>query len=201
MMRSLVLLYEGEFEAALAEAESGFATWDGATENECRAADARCVVVCRLLLGRPDEAMSVATRAASIRSPFGTLDFYPALCQIALGEADAAEPLLRRLATRSASGRVRLEAGTMLLLFAAMAHAEGDLDTARRLLLTTVYRRTLDLWRYSDHLAGVLGIADEYAALVAPITLDDQLAHQRVCIEALQTEIRRRGWNSIRFET
>ena len=198
VMRGLVLLYEGEFEAALGEADLGLAAWDGAMENECRAADARTAVTCRLLLGDPDEAMVVATRAASIRSPFGTMDFYPALCHIALGQVDVAEPLLRRLAVRSASGRVRLEAGTMLLLFAAMAHVEGDLDTARRLLLTTVYRRTVDLWPYSDHLAGVLGIADEYRALATPITFDEQLAHQRDCIETLQAEIGRRGWDSIR---
>lgn len=44
----------------------------------------------------------------------------------------------------------------------------------------------------------MLGIVDEYTALAAPVVLNDQLAHQRVCIDALQAEIRRRGWDSVR---
>ncbi|MGA7759858.1 MAG: adenylate/guanylate cyclase domain-containing protein [Ilumatobacteraceae bacterium] len=191
-----VLIFEGEIEAALAMAERTLRLAEGVPPAECQAQSVRSGVCCHLLLGRPHEALALATRSAPTRSNFGTLDYHVALAQVAVGDIEGAKPLLQRLAHRSASGRTRLEAGTMLLVLAELARAEGDLDTARRLLLTTLGRRTVELYAYARHVAAELGIAEEFAQLPMAIEFEGQVADQRASIEVVQAEIRRRNWDA-----
>jgi hypothetical protein len=192
----LVSLFDNDIEVALGLAESALDAWDGSIENEATAQYARNAAVSHLILGQPEAALAVVERTTIIRSAFGTMDFYSALCHIALGELETAEDLMRPLAQRSASGRVRLEAGSMLLVFAALAHAEHDQVTARELLLTTTDRRTIDFIAYSRHSAEALGIGPEYGAILGPRTPEQVAAHQRACIEGAKGEMARRGWNN-----
>ena len=168
----------------------------GVPPAECHAQSVHERVCCQLLLGRPHEALALATRSAPTRSRFGTLDYHEALAQVAVGDIEGAKPLMQRLAHRSASGRTRMEAGTMLLVLAELARAEGDLDTARRLLLTTVSRRTVELYAYARHVAAELGIAEEFAQLPMAIDFEGQVADQRASIEVVQAEICRRNWDA-----
>jgi len=82
----------------------------------------------------------------------------------------------------------------MLLVFAALAHAEHDEATARQLLLITTTRRTIDFMAYSTQFAEVLGVGPGYNAIPFPQSPDQEAAHQRACIEAVQAEIARRAW-------
>ncbi|HAY68827.1 MAG: hypothetical protein KC481_10650 [Acidimicrobiaceae bacterium] len=91
---------------------------------------------------------------------------------------------------------MRLEAGSMLLVFVALAPAENDDATARQLFLTTKYRRTIDFMAYSIDFAKTLGVTSEYHAIARSRTPEETSAHQRTCIEAVQAEITRRGWNT-----
>lgn len=199
-MLGLASLFDHDIETSLKIAESVLDAWDGSTEDEMTAQHARTAAVCHLILGQPQAALAVVDRTTFIRSVFGTMDFYSALCHIALGELEAAKGLMRPLAQRSASGRVRLEAGSMLLVFAALAHAENDEVTARQLLLTTWDRRTIDFIAYSSHFAQVLGVRSEYGSVFRPLAPEQVAAHQRACIEAVQTEMSNRGWNTPRID-
>jgi len=192
-----LLLAGRQVERALQTSEDLLASWDGTTEHEYAASAARMAVTCNLMLDRPRAALDAADRGRFVRSAFGTMDFHVALCHIGLTDFDTAHPLMRALAKRTVAGRVRLEAGNMLLVFAVLALAEGDAPTARELLLTSTYRRHSGLLSYSDHIADLLGVSAEYEVMSSQASTHDATWHTRhhlACIGAVRTEVSRRGW-------
>ncbi len=191
-----MLLAGREVERALQTSEDLLASWDGTTEYEFGVAAARNAVVCNLMLDRPRSALEAADRGRFVRSAFGTTEFHVALCHIGLTDFDTAHRLMRSLAKRTVAGRVRLEAGNMLLVFAVLALAEGDEPTARELLLTSSYRRQSELLPYSDHIAELLGVRPEYEALSSQMSTHDATwlaRHHLACIGAVRNEVARRG--------
>ena len=87
----------------------------------------------------------------------------------------------------------------MLLLFATLAKAEGDIDVARELLMVTMLRRTAETSHYSVHVADRLGIGDDYLRL-AEVQVQQMRNHDWAeqhhldCIAAVRNEMIRRDW-------
>ncbi len=159
----------------------------------------RIAIVCHLLRSRPDEALAIADRLEHLPSRFGTLAFHTALCHAELGDFETARSQMHELAHHSVAGRVRLEAGTMLLLLATLARAEDDIDVARELLMVSTLRRTTEVYQYSQHVAEQLGIGGEYRRLAE--TQRRQMRHPGWAerhhldgIAALRNEMVRRNW-------
>jgi hypothetical protein len=167
-------------------------------DDECSGQVSRALTVCNLLLGDPGSALAAAEGGSFVRSAFGPIDFHAALCHIVRKDLDQAVPLLRDLAHRSVSGRVRMEAGTVLLLLAELARVEGDDQAAREFLLVSTMPRTADLLAYARHLAEALGVGLEYRDLRADQSKGDITWHDRhhlECIAAVRIEMARRGWD------
>ena len=159
----------------------------------------RVAIVCHLVRGRPVDALAIAERLQHIPSRFGTLAFHTALCHAERGDLETARSQMQDLARYTATGRVRLEPGTMLLLLAALTKAEGDTEHACELMMVSTTRRTSETAQYSIHMAEQLGIGDEYRQLRE--TLSQQLRrhdlaeqHHLDCIAAVRNEIIRRDW-------
>ncbi len=197
VLTEMILLFEGNYVGALESSEAAVAAWDGISDDEAIVQSARTATVCHLILDQPDRALAAAERTTNVRSLFGSNSFHLALSHIALGGTAESEQLLADLAHHTTFGRVRFESGSMLLVFAALAHAENDEANARRLLMTTPNRRSIELYAYSDHLAERLGIRSQYAALSRKYRglPDVEESHSRRCIEAVRAEMARRNWN------
>ena len=159
----------------------------------------RIAIMCHLLRREPGEALAIADRLGHLPSRFGTLAFHTALCHVELRDLETARSQMHELAHYSVAGRVRLEAGTMLLLLATLARAEGDIEVARELLMVSTGRRTTELYQYSQHAAEQLGIGDEYRRLAETQRrqLSDPGGAERDhldTIAALRNEMIRRNW-------
>ena len=122
------------------------------------------------------------------------------LAHLELGDVDAAIQHLRIHAARGQTGRYSGEGNDSVLLLAALAHAEGDLATARTLLLQSWFCRTDATIIFSHELARRLEIADEHErrqhrAVTFGSRSPEGINGQHLAMTALRAELARRGWD------
>jgi hypothetical protein len=112
----------------------------------------------------------------------------------------AAADLIRAHARRGLSGRLPGEVCDSALLLAALAHAEGDDDVCRELLLRMGMGLEPATVVYSGYLAAQVGVASEHAeqqrrALTYGVSSAEGLSGSRVAEAAVRRELTRRGWS------
>lgn len=91
---------------------------------------------------------------------------------------------------------VSREACDSVLLLAALAHTEGDDDTARRLLTGMGLGRQPATIGYSLHLAKLLGVEDPRTRVSSQVdpTNSDGVLDAKLGLRTLRAELARRGW-------
>ena len=159
----------------------------------CRTSDANIFVVAaavsEILLGQPETALVTVTQLDEFDLPFMDGTEVRALAHLALGDTETALQYIRRLAKRAATGLYRAESDDAMLMLAALAHHHGDDKAARHFLLVAGSGRQPGTIAYGRHLARQLDIADDHET-----QLLDQTGTIR-SMNALRTELTRRGWN------
>jgi hypothetical protein len=149
--------------------------------------------ICKVMLNEPEGALELADRFSKTESAFASGHEIRALVHIALGDLEAATSAAMAHARLAVSGRITQQSTESLLVLAALAHAENDSSTARRLLLSMGACRPATLTAYSWHLAEQLNLRAEFEAAQTsnrtkpPEDTDDT--------ETLRQEMHRRGWN------
>jgi predicted ATPase len=142
-----------------------------------------------VMLGQPETALVTVAQLDEFDLPFMDGTEVRVLAHLALGNTDNAFGHLRRLATRAATGAYPGESDDAMLMFAALAHHQGDDDAARTFLLNAGQGRQPGTIAYGRHLARKLGIADAY--------LKQSQVEMGVVrsMNPLRTELTRRGWD------
>jgi predicted ATPase/class 3 adenylate cyclase len=159
----------------------------------CRYVDAVIFVVAAavadVMLGQPETALATVAPLDELDLPFMDGTEVRVLAHLALGNTDTALGHLRRLATRAATGVYQSESDDAMLMFAALAHHEGDDETARHFLLNAGQGRQPGTIAYGRHLARKLEIADAY--------LEQSQVEMFVVrsMKPLRAELTRRGWD------
>ena len=156
------------------------------------------IAVCEVLLGRPESALTTVSKLDAYEFPFLDGTEVRALAFLALDEVNLATEDIRRHAKRAATGRFSRESNDAMVLLAALAHRDGDVDAARQFMLCAGVGRSPAMGGFARHLATQLGIAAEYAA-------DNQAVMQAGnphgalgatrSLHALRAELARRGWD------
>ncbi len=173
-------------EAARLHSELGF-------ESEFSAGAWGVAAICSVMLGEPDGALELADRYSQTASAYATGDEFRALVHIALGDLEAATYAAKAHAQMGVSGRITQQATDSLLVLAALADAEGDRATAKRLLLSMGTCRAVTLIVYSRHLADQLDArADFDGAQVSNRTRSPGGVGDT---DTLRQEMARRGWS------
>jgi predicted ATPase/class 3 adenylate cyclase len=145
--------------------------------------------VADVMLGQPETALAAVAPLDELDLPFMDGTEVRVLAHLALGNTDTALVHIRRLATRAATGAFGGESDDAMLMFAALAHHEGDDETARRFLLDARQGRQPGTIAYGRHLARKLGIADAFAK-------QSQVEMGVVgSLKPLRAELTRRGWD------
>ncbi len=157
------------------------------------------VAVCHLLLGDPASARHRVHLLQDIGTPLGGLHEFDALIEFATGDIDAARHYVRLHATEAITGRISRQCNDSILLFATLAHAEGNNVTAIDLLNQMGVGRSPGTIMYARHLAATLDIADQHAtnqqALRDPANASEHgFRGVGTAMKALHTELARRGW-------
>jgi predicted ATPase len=174
----------------------------------CRALDfyptptpraAKHAAVCQILLGDPAAALDTAAWLADFDASTFDIEDIRALALLAQGRPDDARSAIAAHATRGLSGRMLGQFCDSVLLLAALAHAEGDDDRARHLLLNMGAGLEPGIIIYSRHLAAELGAGGEHAARQrAALTYADDSPEgyngTRTAATAVRAELTRRGW-------
>jgi hypothetical protein len=143
----------------------------------------------------PQTALRVADDYAAADSPFATGDEIRAIAYLEMGDLDRARGAAHAHAKVAVTGRVPQLATDSLLLTAALANAEGDLATAKRLIGNFGICRHSELHGYVLQLAAELGVEAEYRATrVRLITGDGVRGRSAEDVETLRQEMTRRDW-------
>jgi hypothetical protein len=155
--------------------------------------------VCQILTGRPTEALHTIEWVEQFDFVGSHTDDVRALSHLALSDHPQAEHHVRVHAARALTGRLIGEACDSALLLAALAHAEGDDDVARQLLLDMGMGQEPATIVYSAHLASQLDAADQHAkrqrlAFGYHTTSPEGPSGSRVAMAAVRRELHRRGW-------
>jgi hypothetical protein len=155
--------------------------------------------VCQILTGRPTESLHTIEWVEQFDFVGSNTDDVRALSHIALGDLPRAEHHVRVHAARALTGRLIGEACDSALLLAALAHADGDDDVARHLLLHMGMGQEPATIVYSAHLAAQLDVSDQHSerqqlAIGYHMTSPEGPSGSRVAVTALRQELHRRGW-------
>jgi predicted ATPase/class 3 adenylate cyclase len=153
--------------------------------------------ICSLELGDPHAALQRADRYGAVSSGFGTGDEIRTLAWLALGELDRARAACQAHARVTAPGRLIGQATDSLLLLAALSNAEGDVATARALVLNLGLCRHDQLNSHSKFIADQLGVRAEFdASRLGRAEWGEEEVRRTngADIETLRLEITRRGW-------
>ena len=147
------------------------------------------VAIAEVLLAQPRAALATVAQLDEFDLPFQDGTEVRALAHLALGDPETALVHIRRLATRAATGAYLGESDDAMLMFAALAHHQGDDETARRFLLNAGQGRQPGTIAYGRHLARKLNIADAY--------LKQSQVEMGVVrsMKPLRAELTRRGWD------
>ena len=150
------------------------------------------------MLGEPAKALETLNQLDQFDLTFFTGDDIRALAYIALGEHDQAKRFIRIHAERATKGQISGQASDSALLLAALAHVEGDSETATDLLLHMGIGRHAATRMFSTHLDARLGVATEHAVSVRQaLTYDVRSEHgatgANVAMTVVRRELARRG--------
>ena len=115
------------------------------------------------------------------------------LAHLALGELDTARDGVRLHAAEAMTGRLSMQANDSVLLFAALADAEGDRELAAELIVEMGTGRSPITIKYGEALAKRLGVEDPYASRLLATGTGDYLGVDRA-MAAVRKEAARRGW-------
>ena len=153
--------------------------------------------VCQIIIGQPETALDTIAWLSDLDLPFYDGAEAAALAHLALGDLDAARRLIERHARRASTDRLSREACDSVLLFAALARAEGDDASARRLLAGMGVGRQPATIAYSRRLAKLLGVEDPQTRFSSQIdpTHPDGVLGAKLGLRTLRAELARRGWD------
>ena len=200
--RAVSLAYSRDYRAALEAARDGLE--DPSNRDRDRGfafeimADSDFAVF-EILSGEPETALLSLAALDRARYAYenGEPDEIRALAHLALGDVATAVEHIRLHAARALTGTRIRERNDGVLLLAALAHTEGDDDTARALLLNTGLALTCGTVAFARELAVRLGIAEEYRAheidAMNPFTTLGPLGTTNATA-TLRRELARRGW-------
>jgi len=157
------------------------------------------IAVCEILIGRPTDALRTIEWVEQFDFVGSNTDDVRALSHLALGDRSQAEHDIRVQAFRALTGRLIGEVCDSALLLAALAHAEGADDVARRLLLDMGMGQEPATIVYTAYLASQLGLADQHAerqrlAIGYHTTSPEGPSGSRMAMTAVRHELQRRGW-------
>lgn len=134
---------------------------------------------------------------ASMRDPLGLsgIALFTTLAELGDGDPERRERLVREFALVANTGRMALEANDAVTLLAILSLADGDPDTARRLIMATGSLRSPTSTAIAQETARRLGVADELHEAYLQHSRDpDWLAERPKRI--LAAEIEKRGWTT-----
>jgi hypothetical protein len=200
-IRARIAATAGEYESALRDTQAWLAIQAATDFYSTGAARAtKHAAVCQILLGRPVEALCTIEWLDQFDFVGANSDDIQALSQLALDDVAGAENRVRVHAARAMTGRLVGEACDSALLLAALAHAEGDDDITRDLILHMGMGQEPANIVYSTHLAAELGITVEHAerqrlAIAYDTASAEGPSGSRTAMTAVRDELRRRHWN------
>jgi len=156
--------------------------------------------VCQIILGMPAQALDTVAELDAYGLAFYDGADVRTLAHLELGDIDAATQNLRIHVSRGRTGRYSGEANDSVLLLAALAHAEGDIATARELLLKSWFCRTDATIIFSHELARRLEVTDEHErcqrrAVTFGSRSPEGINGTHLAMTALQAGLTRRGWD------
>ncbi len=192
-MEALLLIYAGDYHEALARANEippdsdqfGHRTADDGIRN---------YIIAGLYLLVEDPATTLEQLESLATYPFPyEIRGFRALAHLALGDLDTAREEIRLHATEAMVGRLSMQSNDTVLLFAALADAEGDQEMAAGLIVDMGTGRSPITIKYGEELARRLGVADAYASQFLPTRTGDYLGVDRA-MAAVRKEVARRGW-------
>jgi predicted ATPase len=155
---------------------------------------------CEILLGDPLGALRTLATLDPFDLTFFDGDDIRALAYMALGDLDEARHCVRNHAERATTGPVSGQACDSALLMAALAHAEGDTETAIVLLFHMGIGRHAATRMFSAEFARRLGVTSEFAdhcrrALSYARDSEQGPTGAHLATAAVRRELARRGWN------
>ena len=148
-------------------------------------------------MGQPEQSLDTIAWLSDLDLPFYDGVEAATLAHLALDDIDAARGLIARHARRASTDRLSREACDSVLLLAALARAEGDDASARRLLDGTGVPRQPATLAYSRRLAKLLGVEDprtRFSNQIDP-THPDGVLGAKLAMKTLRAELARRGWD------
>lgn len=157
------------------------------------------VAVQQILSGDPGAAIETVETYARLTSQATFGDGILVFAQLARSEVGLARDLTRRHARRGAEGMLSRECNDSVVLLAALAHAEGDIDVAKHLLVRAGVCRQLAVELLGSDLASRMGFAKENLEAQRTARLysrDDEagVLGVRLAMSTLRNELARRGW-------
>ena len=139
------------------------------TARERSNVDVVAAAMSEVILGLPDAALVTVAQLDDFDFPNMDGTEVRALAYLTLGDTETAMTFIQRHAKRAATGVYAAESNDAMLLFAALAHHDGDDNAARNYLRVAGGGRQPGTIAYGRHLARQLGIIDEYLADVATL--------------------------------
>jgi predicted ATPase/class 3 adenylate cyclase len=156
--------------------------------------------VCQVILGMPAQALDTVAEVDTYGFALFDGADVRTLAHLEMGEIDTAMGYLRTQVARGRTGLFPGEANDSVLLLAALAHAEGDIDTARELLLQIGMCRTDATIIFSHELARRLELTDEHEegqrqSLTFGSRSPEGITGMHLAMTALRDELTRRNWD------
>jgi hypothetical protein len=192
-MEALLLIYAGDYHAALARADQ--IVQDSDQFGHYTVDDGiRIYITAGLHLLVGDPAMTLARLESLGDYPFPyEVGGFRALAHLALGDLDTAREEIRLHAAEAMVGRLSMQANDTTLLFAALSDAEGNQERAAELIVEMGSGRSPITIKYGEELAQRLGVGDAYARQFVGTRTGDYLGVDRA-MAAVRDEAARRGW-------
>lgn len=160
----------------------------------------RMAAVCQIILGTPTQALATIAELDAYGLAFYDGAEVRTLAYLELGDIDTATHHLRIHVARGRTGRYSGEANDSVLLLATLAHAEGDLALARKLLLQSWFCRTDATIIFSHELARRLEVTDEHErcqrrAVTFGSRSPEGINGMHLAMTTLRAELTHRGWD------
>ena len=156
----------------------------------------------RAVCGNPEQALVTLQQLMSLTDDDTAGEDIQVFAYLALGDIGRATEVTRHHASRAATGRLSRECSDSVVLFAALAQAEGDEETARRLLLGCGIVRQSALNIAAIDLAQRLDIATQFTKHQVDSYFLKQEDPAGVLggtrsMAILRGELDRRGWSTV----
>ena len=160
---------------------------------------ARLAAICQVLLGEPASAVDTIAGLEEIAPTIFNTEDIRAYALLAQGRLAEARPLVRAQAQEGLSGRLPGQVCDAVVLLAALAYAEGDLNQAGSILRHMGAGLEPGVMQIAADLANRLGCGSEHADLQhRAFTYNPRdpqgLKGTRMAGDAVRAELARRGW-------